>query len=684
MSSLVNTAIKHFSLSSLPLKRLGIFFLVDLFAHVTGRVFLISFVDHVPIFWPGLGVYLGFLLTGTRNDWISLSLVVLLVRLIGHFFVPFTHPLMYQLAVWASSTLTYAGGAALLKKSLRKTEIDSVRFWLLVLVGGGVAIPLVASVMSTALTAHWRDVPFSFATWRYHLAGRSLGIWIATPTVLLLSNLPKSELKRMLLRDRLHDLCSMMATVAAGIVIFASVILPLELRLPVTLMPLLLWVALRGNLILTTATNSTIALTAIIVTSEGLGPFAQFFPKALPLLTALQMYVGIIILTSILISALVCARSKALAAVKSKSEQLALLNSELIHANESFDQLIEQASDGIFIMDASFNIKKVNAAACKMMRYSRAELTSMHMDQIVLPDLNPEITRRDQTALVNGGAILSELWHRRADGSVFLAEVSATQISDGRIQAIVRDITHRKELEGKLRNANKELEMFASMASHDLQEPLRTMGSYLQLILKRHQGKLGGDSEEFFHFVVDASVRMKALINELLSYARAGKRGIPPTPIDCNRLAERAVADIKVLIDEKRADVKFSELPCLMGRESEIQQLLQNLICNGIRYNRNAAPSIHVSCRRIEEGWEFLVRDNGIGIDVKDQNRIFEAFQRVAGRSDFPGTGLGLAVCKKIVEGHGGQLWVESTLGKGSTFHFTLPATQNCEQLVSA
>lgn len=233
-----------------------------------------------------------------------------------------------------------------------------------------------------------------------------------------------------------------------------------------------------------------------------------------------------------------------------------------------------------------------------------------------------------------------------------------------------------RELErrgAELERSNRELEQFAYTASHDLQEPLRMVACYAELLCKRYQDKLDGDAGEFMGYVVDGARRMQRLIDDLLAYSRVGTGGRPFARVACEAVLERALANLRLAITESGARVSHDPLPEVIGDEGQLVQLFQNLTANAIKFVGSEAPAVHVGARRRRGAWEFRVSDNGIGIDPHFAERIFVIFQRLHVRGRYPGTGMGLAIAKRIVERHGGRIWVESQPGRGATFRFTLP-----------
>jgi light-regulated signal transduction histidine kinase (bacteriophytochrome) len=224
----------------------------------------------------------------------------------------------------------------------------------------------------------------------------------------------------------------------------------------------------------------------------------------------------------------------------------------------------------------------------------------------------------------------------------------------------------------ELRRSNEELQHFAYIASHDLQEPLRMISSYLQLIERRYKNKLDADADEFIAFAVDGANRLQTMINALLEYSRIDTHGKPFELVDCNIVLKRALANLKIAIGESGAVITNDSLPTVISDGSQLMQMFQNLIGNAVKFRSNKPMHIHISARQDVNEWLFSLRDNGIGIEPEYNERIFTIFKRLHGR-EYPGIGLGLSICKKIATRHGGRIWVESEYQNGSIFYFTIP-----------
>ena len=285
--------------------------------------------------------------------------------------------------------------------------------------------------------------------------------------------------------------------------------------------------------------------------------------------------------------------------------------------------------------------------------------------------------------LSQGKPFQMELWMRRRNGTDFWVNLIGYILnpgdpSEGTIW-LCEDRSAYKQAEAELAQrtqelarSNADLEQFAYVASHDLQEPLRMVGSYMQLIEKRYKDKLDKDAREFIEFAVDGAQRMQGMINDLLAYSRIGTKGNPFASIDCEKVLERALGNLRMTIAETGAQITHDPLPTVLGDATQLSQLFQNFIANAIKFRGKGQPQIHVGVEAKDGFWQFAVRDNGIGIAPEYFEKIFVLFQRLHGRSAYPGTGIGLAICKRVVERHGGRAWVESSPGRGSTFLFTV------------
>jgi PAS domain S-box-containing protein len=283
----------------------------------------------------------------------------------------------------------------------------------------------------------------------------------------------------------------------------------------------------------------------------------------------------------------------------------------------------------------------------------------------------------------------TEFRFRHADGGYRDVLARAMLLRDGegelrRVLGTMMDISDRISMEHQLRDrtaelerSNSELERFAQIASHDLQEPLRTISSFVQLIAKRYGDKLDDNGARYIHYVVDGAERMRGLINALLAYSRVDRLDAAiNAEVSLAEVVARVRADLRTAIAESHAELTCDELPVVQGNEIQLTQVLLNVISNAVKYRGSEAPRIHIAATREEPGWKISVQDNGIGIDPQYFERIFIVFQRLHTREAYEGTGVGLAICKRIVERHGGRIWVESEPGTGSTFHFTLKPSE--------
>jgi PAS domain S-box-containing protein len=348
------------------------------------------------------------------------------------------------------------------------------------------------------------------------------------------------------------------------------------------------------------------------------------------------------------------------------------------------DNIIRSMIDTLIVIAPDEMIRSVNNATLTLLKYERKELIGKAVETI-LGEAGTPFKGERLAKLVEQNSLTYETYYETKDNEKIPVILSCSVMKDkeGDIICIVctgKDITERKRTEEKLRiimdelaRSNKELEHFAYIASHDLQEPLRMVSSFVQLLERRYKGKLDTDAEEFIAFAVDGATRMQRMINDLLTYSRVGTRGKPFAPTDSNTVLEQALMNLQIAIEESNAVITYDPLPAVMADVAQLIQLFQNLIGNAIKFHGDKVPQVHVKSESKNNEWIFSVQDKGVGIDPKDAKRIFLIFQRLHTRIEYPGTGIGLAVCKKIVERHGGRIWVESEPGKGSIFYFTIP-----------
>jgi PAS domain S-box-containing protein len=359
-----------------------------------------------------------------------------------------------------------------------------------------------------------------------------------------------------------------------------------------------------------------------------------------------------------------------------------------LEASEARYRRLHQTMRDAFVqMDMSGRIVDANDAFQQMLGHEKNALLSMKEADLTPPKWRASVAKIvSEQVLPLGRSEVFEKEYLRADGSRFPAELRTFLITDDShnpigMWSIVRDVTLRKQAEMEreaaikaLKRSNEDLKQFAYVASHDLQEPLRMVASYTQLLAERYEDQLDEKAHKFIHYAVDGAQRMQILIRDLLAFSRVETRAQAFKPVESHHVLGIAMANLETMIDETGTLVTSGDLPNVQADEPQLTQVFQNLISNGIKFRQaSTTPRIHVSAQRIEDRWRFAVQDNGIGIDSKYKERVFVIFQRLHTRHEYPGTGIGLAMCKRIVHRHGGRIWFESTAGKGTTFYFTLP-----------
>ncbi|MEG4940995.1 PAS domain S-box protein [Microcoleus sp. F4-D5] len=370
-----------------------------------------------------------------------------------------------------------------------------------------------------------------------------------------------------------------------------------------------------------------------------------------------------------------------------KLAEIALRESE-----ERFRAIFEQAAVGIAKTGLGGQFMRVNPGFCQIVRYAESELLQQNFQAITQPD-DIEADRENLRLLLSGEIQTFSREKRLIckDGEVRWANVTVSAMRDAEgtpqyLICAIQDISERKLVQEllqasldtqtryaqELTRSNAELEQFAYVASHDLQAPLLTISSYAQILEKRYHNQLDAQGNNFIRNIVNSCGRMQALIDDLLEYSRVGRSQKPFELIDCNRVFEDACANLQLAIRENQASVTRGDLPRVRGDSFQLLQLFQNLIGNAIKYRSSDAPVVQVGASRQGDNWVFSVQDNGIGIAEQYHPRIFQLFQRLHTQKEYSGTGIGLAICQKIVDRHGGRLWVESQPHRGSTFYFSI------------
>ncbi|MGA8872574.1 MAG: ATP-binding protein [Candidatus Acidiferrales bacterium] len=404
---------------------------------------------------------------------------------------------------------------------------------------------------------------------------------------------------------------------------------------------------------------------------------------------------------------------------------------QLNERDELFQLITEKAADMIAVVDTSGHRVYNSPSYERIMGYSREELGATSSFEQIHPDDREKIKAAAAEASRSGAGQQIEYRMRHKDGTWRVLESTASTIlnAEGNVDKLVivnRDITDRKRAEialqeykihleelvamrtaelieankrlqcditernrvqqeltrklEELARSNADLEQFAYVASHDLQEPLRMVISYTQLLARRYQGKLDASADEFIGFAVDGASRMQQLIQDLLSYSRLTIRGKALQFTETGAACDAALENLREAIEDSNAEVTVGRLPTVVADATQLSQLFQNLIGNAIKYRNERRPEIRVDARSDGNEWVFSVQDNGIGIEPQYFERIFQMFQRLHTHKDYSGTGIGLAICRKIVERHGGRIWVESHPGRGSTFRFAIPQAEKMEQ----
>ena len=343
-------------------------------------------------------------------------------------------------------------------------------------------------------------------------------------------------------------------------------------------------------------------------------------------------------------------------------------------------QVRELRGYAMFTIDPQGIVTSWNSGVENLLGYPEEEWIGKHASIIFTPEERAvDVCESEMRLAQETGSATDIRWHRHKNGTEFFANGFMNALRDDHgvligYAKIMSDETARKQLQDSLTESNSALEQFAYVASHDLQEPLRTMGAYAQMLTNQYQGKLDADADKFLNFIVSASVRMSVLVRDLLAYARTATEEERPSSITLDEDLEAALTHLDQAIKESEASVTHDPMPTLPVDRGQMVRLFQNLIGNAVKYRKpNEPPKIHVSAEQNGAEWVISIRDNGIGFDPQFASAIFRPFKRLHSAEEYPGTGVGLVICRRIVEAQRGRIWAESKPGEGTTFYFTLP-----------
>ncbi|MEO5969444.1 MAG: ATP-binding protein [Bdellovibrionia bacterium] len=414
--------------------------------------------------------------------------------------------------------------------------------------------------------------------------------------------------------------------------------------------------------------------TTLILAALGLCFVLPHFgpPSKFSLLSAIGGVLGVLLLLTLWVQ------------ISKEAKRRDQLEIELVNTHSQFRSILDSNFIGILFWDAKGTIIETNSTLSKLLGYDEKDLAtrSLTWNKLVPQTSGPKIAEILRNTSETGYSPPFEIELISSTQKLVPVLVATSRLREAENQnvAFIMDRSEQRKVELKLaahtqalEQSNRDLQEFAYVASHDLQEPLRMVSSYMQLLSERYKGKLDRDADDFIEFAVDGAKRMQQLINDLLAFARLNREGEKFEQVNMEDVLNKVVDGLKFSIKECNAKIEHDELPVVFGNPSQLSQLLSNLLGNAIKYRGDKAPLIQISAKLENELWYFSVRDNGIGIEKEFNEKIFKIFQRLHGRDKYSGSGIGLAICRRIVGIHCGQIWAESEFGKGSNFLFTIP-----------
>lgn len=659
--------------SYFSIRSIGIILMVALIYYLSARTGLLlayKNTNATPI-WPPSGIALASILLFGYKVWPGILISAFTVNLVV--FISNNTTDMHT-AIWVSSLISIGNtsevllGFYLLKKSAENiTGLEKIKnvfqFTFVVLIMSLTSSIIGTTTVCLADIASWTQYLTIWLIWWF---GDVSGALIIAP--LLLSIAVYLNTKWKWNKKTVEAFVLYLITLLISAFVFGNW-LQVNSANAYIILPVLLWATIRFELLEVVTAIAISSIIAVWGTANGYGPFIS--GSQTESLLSLQLYISIVSICILTLRAAINENKKALEALKFSEN---FLNS-----------IVENIPNMIFVKDSEeLKFVKFNKAGEELLGYSKEELVGKN-DYDFFPKNEADFFTAKDKKVFDTGKLLEieeESIHTKHKG-VRILETKKIPILDSSgnpiyLLGISSDITDRKRIETELEQrtkelarSNTELEQFAYVASHDLQEPLRTVATYLQLLEKRYKDKLDPEVADFIAYAIGGSNRMRALIHSILEYSRIN-RIKPFEDINMNLLLNEVLENIRVSIKENNVTIKINELPEIYGDYVLINQLFQNLIENAIKFRKAINPEIIISGKKQGHEYLFSVTDNGIGMKKEFTNKIFDIFQRLNSREEYSGTGIGLAICKKIVERHGGEIYVESEAGKGSTFYFTI------------